>query len=64
MNSQQSNTSETGDFDPNAFLAALKATNAEDLKRRLTARIESSIAEKGADISFLKGIEFEVSDHK
>jgi hypothetical protein len=51
------------DFDPNSFMAALRAANAEDLKNRVVARTEEILKSHGFSGSQLKQIDIDVSDY-
>jgi hypothetical protein len=51
------------DFDPDAFMRALRAANAEDLKGRIVARTEEILKSHGFSDSQLKQVDVDVSDY-
>ena len=51
------------DFNPDAFMRALRAANAEDLKGRIVARTEEILKSHGFNDSQLKQVDVDVSDY-
>ena len=51
------------DFDLDAFMKALRAANAEDLKNRIVTRTEEILKSHGINDSQLKHVDVDVSDY-
>ena len=57
-------TTNDTDFDPDAFMQALRAANAEDLKNRILTKTEAILRSHGFNDSHLKQIDIDVSDYR